>query len=129
MQVHTQPFHVNVIGLASKKVLVRPEVPDKGKGKSKSIVIGDPHTSSISQGGIVRKALERKTNKFGGAGGRLNRAAWQSSLTKALWTFQHLHTNDPVLKQTVQLTQPVRPWLEASTSTQNEIGDAGPKYI
>jgi hypothetical protein len=43
---------------------------DKGKGKS--IVIGDPHTSSISQGGIARKALDKKTNKSGGARGRPN---------------------------------------------------------
>ena len=36
-------FLVNIIELANKKVLVRPEVTDKDKGKS--IVIGDPHTS------------------------------------------------------------------------------------
>jgi hypothetical protein len=40
MQVDTQPFHINIIDQASKKVLVRPEVVDKGKGKN--IVVGDP---------------------------------------------------------------------------------------
>jgi hypothetical protein len=39
MQVDTQPFPVNMIELASKKVLVRPEVADKGKDKNMSSVI------------------------------------------------------------------------------------------
>lgn len=43
MPIDTKPFPVNIIELANKKVLVRPEVTDKDKGKS--IVIGDPHTS------------------------------------------------------------------------------------
>jgi hypothetical protein len=70
MQVDTQPFHVNTIEPTSKKVLVRPEMVDKSKGKS--IVIGDPRTSNKSQGGIAWKAPDKKTNKFGGTGGRLN---------------------------------------------------------
>jgi hypothetical protein len=47
MQVDTHPFPINTIEPTSKKVLVRPEVVDKGKGKN--IVIGDPRTSNISQ--------------------------------------------------------------------------------
>ena len=39
------------------------------KGKDKNTIIGDPCTSNISQDGIARKAPDRKTNKFGGAGG------------------------------------------------------------
>jgi hypothetical protein len=70
MQLDTQPFSANTIEPTSKKILVRLEMVDKGKGKS--IVIGDPHTSSISQGGIARKALDKKTNKSGGARGRPN---------------------------------------------------------
>jgi hypothetical protein len=42
--VDTQPFPVNTIELTCKKVLVRPEMADKGKG----IVIGDPRMSLIS---------------------------------------------------------------------------------
>jgi hypothetical protein len=68
MQVDTRPFPINIIELASKKVLVRSEVVDKGKDKN--IIIGDPHTSNISQGGIARKAPDRKTNKSGGVGGQ-----------------------------------------------------------
>jgi hypothetical protein len=53
-QVDTQPFPINIIELARKRVLIRPKVANKGK--SKNIIIGDPRTSNISQGGIVRKA-------------------------------------------------------------------------
>jgi hypothetical protein len=66
MQVDTQLFLINIIELASKKVLVQPEVADKGK--SKNIGIGDPHMSNILQGRIARKALDRKTHKSGGVG-------------------------------------------------------------
>jgi hypothetical protein len=78
--VDTQPFPVSTIELLSKKVLVRPEVTDKDK--CKNIVIGDPRTSNISQRGIAQKVSNRKTNKSGGRGSH-NRAAEQSSLTRA----------------------------------------------
>jgi hypothetical protein len=68
MQVDTQPFPVNIIELARKKVLIQPKMVDKGKGKN--IVIGDPHTLNISQGGIARKTPDKKTNKSGGARGQ-----------------------------------------------------------
>jgi hypothetical protein len=64
MQVDTHPFPVNTIEPTCKRVLVRPEVADKCKDKK--TIIGDPCTSNISQEGIARKALDRKTNKFGG---------------------------------------------------------------
>jgi hypothetical protein len=95
MQVYTQPFPVNMIELASKKVLVRPEVADKGKGKN--IVFGDPGMLSILQGGIARKAPDKKTNKSGGTGGRLSRAAELSSLTRASQTVRALGVDRPVL--------------------------------
>jgi hypothetical protein len=44
--VNAQPFPINIIEVASKKVLVRPEVARKGKGKN--IIKVDPHTSNIS---------------------------------------------------------------------------------
>jgi hypothetical protein len=70
MQVDTQPFPVNTIDVACEKVLVRPEMADKGK--SKDIIIGDLRTSNISQKEVARKALDNKTNKSRGAGGRHN---------------------------------------------------------
>jgi hypothetical protein len=68
--VDTQPFPVNTIESTCKKFLVRPEVADKGKDKN--TIIGDLRTSNKSQEGIAQKAPNRKTNKFGGTGGRLN---------------------------------------------------------
>jgi hypothetical protein len=62
MQVDTQPFHVNKIELICKKVLVRPKMADKGKGKG--IVIGDPRMS------IARKASVEEAKKSEGAGGQ-----------------------------------------------------------
>jgi hypothetical protein len=100
----TQPFHVNTIEPSSKRVLFRPEVADKGK--SKNIVIGDPRTSNIAQEEIDRKAPDRKTNKSGGARGRLNQAAEQSSL----------RADDLVLMRTVWLTQPDSPPLARRVS-------------
>jgi hypothetical protein len=81
MQVDTQPFPVNTIEPTCKEVLVRPEVPDKGKGEN--IVISDPRTSNISQEEIARKALDKKTSKSGGVGGqtRLRNRARQPDLS------------------------------------------------
>jgi hypothetical protein len=91
--VDTQPFPINTIKPTSKRVWVRTKMADKGKGKN--IVIGDPRTSNISQEEIARKALDRRTNKSGDGGGKLNRAAEQSSLTQASWTVRHLRANSP----------------------------------
>jgi hypothetical protein len=66
--VDTQPFPINTIELAGKRVLVRPEVVDKGRGKN--IIIGDPCRLNISQGGIAGKASDKKTNKSGGTEGQ-----------------------------------------------------------
>jgi hypothetical protein len=102
--VDTQPFSINIIELVSKRVLVRLKVADKGKGKN--IIIGDPCMSNISQAGIAQKALERKTNKSGGAGARLNRVVKRSSLTRASRWVRNLRADGLALKQTGRLTQP-----------------------
>jgi hypothetical protein len=70
MQVDTQPFLVNTIELTCKKVLVRPEMADKDKGKG--IVIGDPRMSIISQKEIAQKASDEKAKKSEDAGDRHN---------------------------------------------------------
>ncbi len=64
----TQPFPVNTIDIACKKILVRPEMADKSK--SKDIIIDDPRTSNISQKEIARKAPDDKAKKSGGTGGQ-----------------------------------------------------------
>jgi hypothetical protein len=68
MQVDTQPFPVNTIELTCKKVLVRPEMANKVKGKG--IVIGDPRMSILPQKEIARKASDEKAKKSEGAGGQ-----------------------------------------------------------
>jgi hypothetical protein len=65
MQVDTQPFPVNTIELTCKKVLVRPEMADKDKGKG--IVISNPR---ISQKEIARKASDKKAKRSEDAGGQ-----------------------------------------------------------
>lgn len=64
----TQPFPVNTIDIACKKILVQPKTTDKGK--SKDIIIGNPRMSNISQKEIARKASDDKAKKFGGTGGQ-----------------------------------------------------------
>jgi hypothetical protein len=66
MQVDTQLFPVNTIELTCKKVLVRPKMADKGKGKD--IIMGDPCISNISQKKITQKAPDEKAKRSGGAG-------------------------------------------------------------
>jgi co-chaperonin GroES (HSP10) len=81
MQVNTQPFSINIIELTNKKVLVRPEMSDKDKGKG--IIIGDPHTTKLSQGVVAQMAPNKKTNKTEGARGKGDRTADQSSMSRA----------------------------------------------
>jgi hypothetical protein len=68
------------VELASKKVLVRLEVADKGKGKN--IIIGDPRTSKGSRGVVAQKAPGKKTNKTGGTKDKGDRTVDQSSLSR-----------------------------------------------
>jgi hypothetical protein len=81
MQVDTQPFPVNKIEPTCKKVLVRPEVANKGKDKN--TIIGDLRTSNISQEGIAQKAQTERLTSPEAPGGRLNEATKQNSLTRA----------------------------------------------
>jgi hypothetical protein len=66
--VDTQTFPINTIDVTCKKILVRPEMADKGK--SKDIIIGNPRMSNISQKEIARKAPDDKAKKSGGTGGQ-----------------------------------------------------------
>jgi hypothetical protein len=68
MQVDTQPFPANTIDITCKKILVRPEMPDKGK--SKDIIIGNPRMSNISQKEISQKAPDDKAKKSRGTEGQ-----------------------------------------------------------
>jgi hypothetical protein len=117
----TQPFPVNTIEPTCKRVLVRPEVADKGEYEN--TIIGDLCMSNISQEGIARKTPDKKTNKSGGTEGRLNQAVEQNSLTRASQTIQHLRADDPMLMRTVRLTQPDSPPMAISISLHTKQGN------
>ena len=59
MQVDTQPFPVNTIELACKRVLVRPEMADKGKGKE--TIIGNAKKADGDCKVSCRKVVAEKT--------------------------------------------------------------------
>jgi hypothetical protein len=59
MQVDTEPFPVNVIDFEGKKVLIRPSIVDKGKGKE--IVIGDVREADGNNKISCRKVVAEKT--------------------------------------------------------------------
>jgi hypothetical protein len=63
--VDTEPFPVNVIDFEGKKVLIRPNTTDKGKGKE--IVIGDTREADGDSKISCRKVVAEKTHD----GGRL----------------------------------------------------------
>jgi hypothetical protein len=57
MQIDKQSFPVNIIDLGEKKVLVRPDVANKGKGKSD--IISNPHVPNevkwVTLGSLLHK--------------------------------------------------------------------------
>jgi hypothetical protein len=59
MQVDTEPFPVNVIDFEGKKVLIRPNTADKGKGKE--IVINDTREVDEDSKISCRKVVAEKT--------------------------------------------------------------------
>jgi hypothetical protein len=124
--VDTQPFLVNTIDIACKKILVRPEMANKGK--SKDIIIGNPRMSNISQKEIARKAPDDKAKKFGGTGGQtqLMSQARQSGLSimdglahTCGWSGAQI--DGPVLRQTVRLTLPDSPPMAKGVSLHTKL--------
>jgi hypothetical protein len=59
MQVDTEPFPMNMIDIEGKKVLVRPNTADKGKGKE--IVIGNAREADENHKISCRKVVAEKT--------------------------------------------------------------------
>jgi hypothetical protein len=63
MQVDTEPFPMNMIDFEGKKVLVRPNAADKGKGKE--IVIGNAREANENHKISCRKVVAEKTPNGG----------------------------------------------------------------
>jgi hypothetical protein len=59
MQVDTEPFPMNMIDFEDKKVLVRPNIADKGKDKE--IIIGNAREADGNQKISCRKVVAEKT--------------------------------------------------------------------
>jgi hypothetical protein len=59
MQVDTEPFLMNMIDFEGKKVLVRPNTADKGKGKE--VVIGNAREADENHKTSYRKVVAEKT--------------------------------------------------------------------
>jgi hypothetical protein len=59
MHVDTEPFPMNMIDFEGKKVLVRPNTADKGKGKE--IVIGNAREANENHKIFCRKVVAEKT--------------------------------------------------------------------
>jgi hypothetical protein len=59
MQVDTDTFPMNVIDFEGKKVLIRPSMADKGKGKK--VIIGDARKANENNKNSCRKVVAEKT--------------------------------------------------------------------
>jgi hypothetical protein len=77
MQVDTQPFPINIIELASKKILVWSEVTDKDKEKISSLVILARRI--YHKEGLLRKLYTKRLIVPEAPGDRLNQAKVPSS--------------------------------------------------
>jgi hypothetical protein len=128
MQIYKQPFLVNIMELAGKKVLVRPDMADKYKGKN--IIIGSPRTSEISQGVNTQEALDKRINKTGGA-----RASTIGKPIKAPCPTHHRHfgacaqtVRNPHI-QSGSSSQAVRQRPEAAASTRLQALTTINRYI
>jgi hypothetical protein len=128
MQVDTQPFCVNTIQLTRKKVLIRPEMADKGMSKASSLVILARRT--YRKEGLLGRLRTRRLPCLEAPEGRLNWAAEHGSLTRASWTIRALGADRSMLKQTVRLTQSDSPPMARGVSFHTKKkGDVGAKHI
>jgi hypothetical protein len=66
MQVDTQPFPINTIELANKRVLVRPKVADKGKASSLVILARQIYHKEELLGKLRTKRLTSPETSGGG---------------------------------------------------------------
>jgi hypothetical protein len=57
--VDTEPFPINMIDFDGKKVLIRPNVADKGKGKE--VIIGDARKADENDKSSHRKVVAERT--------------------------------------------------------------------
>jgi hypothetical protein len=130
MQVDTQPFPINTIELASKRVLVRLKVVGKGKGKkTSSLVILARRIYHNEE--LLEKLMTKRLTSPEASGGRLSRAVEQSSLPRASRIVWHLRADGSMLMQTVWPTKPDNPPMDKGTSihTKQRRGCRGKAHV
>jgi hypothetical protein len=110
MQVDTEPFPMNMIDFEGKKVLVRPNIADKGK----ETIIGDAKKADGDCKVFCRKVVAEKTPDGGetlkvtitasGTGGKRRQGDSCGNLCCASRTVRHPDADGPTLLRTVQRT-------------------------
>jgi hypothetical protein len=109
--VDTEPFPINMINFDSKKVLVRPSVTDKGKGKE-VIISNAREADEITKNSCWKVVTERTpdggetlkvTITSSNAGGRRRQVTRRRHLFWASRTVQHIDADGPVHRRTVRI--------------------------
>jgi hypothetical protein len=105
MKVDKQLFPINAMDLDDKKVLIRPDVADKVKGKS--VLIGDPLVPNLNMKSLYREVIVEKapdggetlkiTIKSSNTGGRRRQTAGTSPLFCVSWTVQLARVDGPAV--------------------------------
>jgi hypothetical protein len=112
MQVDTEPFPINMIDFEGKKVLVRPNTVDKGKGKE--TIIGNAKEADGDRKVSCRKVVAEKTSDGGetlkvtitasSTGGKRRQGDRCGNPCCASLTVCHLDADGPTLLRTVRGT-------------------------
>jgi hypothetical protein len=89
MQVDTEPFPMNMIDFEGKRILVRPNIADKGKDKE--IVIGNTREADGNEKISYRKVVAEKTPN----GGETLKV---TITTSSAWGQAHTKEQEPVLR-------------------------------
>jgi hypothetical protein len=110
MQVDTEPFPLNVIDFEGKKVLVRPSMANKGKGKE--VIIGDARKADENNKISCRKVVAEKTPNGGetlkvtittsNVEGRRKQGTKRVYLFCASWTVRRTDADGPGHRRTIQ---------------------------
>jgi hypothetical protein len=101
--VDTQPFSVNIVELASKKSWFNLNWPIKAKAKTSSSVI--LARRMVHEEWLLRRLQARRLIRLEAPGGKGDRVADQSSLSRVSWTSRYLCPDSLEPTRTIWLTQ------------------------
>jgi hypothetical protein len=111
MQVDTEPFPMNMIDFEGKRVLIRPNTADKGKGKE--VIIGNAREADVNHKISCRKVVAEKTPDGGetlkvtittsGTGGKRRPRDRSRSPCRASRTVRHIGADGSGPRRTIRL--------------------------